>query len=387
MLIKGNDVIGLKVVTLNEGKKLHRVEDIVYDPQSNQVRALVLDPGGWFQDAKVILMEDVYNIGHDAVVIASESLVKKASEIASRVANIAKHDHDLTRTRVITDTGTELGRISDILFDPKSGQVEEFEVSQGFKNFQSGKKTVRVDHIITIGEDVTVVRSSTEQYLEEQAGRQGIQGAFNRTKNDIKAESPMAMENIKAEAGDLGTRIQDKAEEVMEHPRTQSLADRIEAKTLEIKNRFQNRMDQPDRADPVDSKASDFSEPETDYQTKTDLSEDLTEETPATTTSNFTQPKTLDDFSEAREAERLGYASDVFKPGENVTTSQSEQIEQATNQSALDRLGETKSEEDKTLEEYDPPMAGQVHEVPQFYAHKVTVKKNMNPEKTEIDQE
>lgn len=91
-LLKGKNVIGLKVVTLNKGKNIHDVDEIVYDPHDHLVKALVVDEGGWFSDASVLLFEDVQSIGKDAVVIESDELVKKASDVHERINRIVRDD-------------------------------------------------------------------------------------------------------------------------------------------------------------------------------------------------------------------------------------------------------------------------------------------------------
>ncbi len=78
MTIKGQNVINLKIITINDGKEIDNVKDIIYDPKQNRVRALLISNGGWFSDAKVLLMEEIKNIGQDAVIIDSSDAIKKS---------------------------------------------------------------------------------------------------------------------------------------------------------------------------------------------------------------------------------------------------------------------------------------------------------------------
>ncbi len=48
MDIKGKDVIGLKILTLDDGRKVETVSDIVYDPTQQKVTALIVSNGGLF---------------------------------------------------------------------------------------------------------------------------------------------------------------------------------------------------------------------------------------------------------------------------------------------------------------------------------------------------
>lgn len=187
MLIKGNDVLDLKVISINEGKYIENVDDLIYDPRTHKVRALLVDKGGWFSKAKVILFEDIKTIGKDAIIIESESQLKTADEVGERIATISKSDTFLTKTKIITETGTELGSVSDIYFDQKTGDVIDLEVSQGgLKDLQSGKKRVKVSDIITIGEDATIVKGYAEAVIAQQAQQQGLQGALNKGVSQAK---------------------------------------------------------------------------------------------------------------------------------------------------------------------------------------------------------
>ena len=79
-MLKGNNILGLKVIAIKNGKKINKVEDIIYNPKENKVKALLIDESGWFEDAKVILLQNIKSIGRDAVLIESEDQITKASK-------------------------------------------------------------------------------------------------------------------------------------------------------------------------------------------------------------------------------------------------------------------------------------------------------------------
>jgi uncharacterized protein YrrD len=178
MLIQGGKTIGLKVVTLDEGQEIGEVHDIIYDPKEQRVRAFLIDPGGWFSDAKVILFDDVKSIGNDAVIVESGNVLKKASDVGEKIAHIARDDTYLEKTKIVTEAGNNLGKVTDIFFDAETGRVEELEVSQGgLRDIESGRKRVKIKDIITVGKDATIVRSYTEEEFRKQAERKGLRGA------------------------------------------------------------------------------------------------------------------------------------------------------------------------------------------------------------------
>lgn len=177
MLVKATDLIGTKVFTVDEGQKIEDVDDVIYNPLTNKVEALLISPSGIFSEAKVILLKDARGIGKDAIIIQNSEMMKGTSQIAENLASIATHNDYLTENKIITENGVDLGKVVDILFDSHSGIVEGFEVSQGLKDVATGKKFVKVADIITVGKDALIVKGFTESKFTEQDKTGGVVGA------------------------------------------------------------------------------------------------------------------------------------------------------------------------------------------------------------------
>lgn len=238
-LYKGKDVIGLKVVTLQKGKIIENIDELVYDPAENKVKAFVVDSGGWFADAKVVLFDDISTIGADAVIVESDAVIKKASDVEERITRIVKDDNYLTQNKVMTESGTELGKVSDIYFDPSSGSVIELEVSQGaVKNVQSGRKRVAVADIMKVGEDVTIVRSSVEQQLQQQSQQQGLAGAAATAKD----KSPELLEQAKEKMKQVGSAAKQKFDEARSNPENQDKLQRLKEKAVQAKETVEQKV-------------------------------------------------------------------------------------------------------------------------------------------------
>lgn len=187
MLIKASKVIGLPVFTITDGKKIENVDDVIYDPVQNRIAALLIEKGGWFAESRVILFNDLEGIGDDAALINSRDFIKKLSDVSQNIEAIVKNDTYLTNTKIITEDGIELGRVTDIYFDSETGRVEEFEVSQGtLRNWKDGKKRIKIESLVTIGHDATIVKvyklDESISSPENKTGDEIIQ------KQDLKAQ-------------------------------------------------------------------------------------------------------------------------------------------------------------------------------------------------------
>lgn len=202
MIIQGKDVIGLDIVTINTGSVIETVDDIAYDPNTHHIIALLVDTGGLFSSAKVIMMSDVRNIGTDAVIVPDESVVHSIKELNDRARSISASNKHLVKTNVLTVDGKELGSVTDIFFDSSTGKVDAMEVSQGgLKTMTEGKKTIKPSDIITIGTDATIVSAFTEINLTKQGERGGLKGALNDAKASVEASVEASKERVAEVSG------------------------------------------------------------------------------------------------------------------------------------------------------------------------------------------
>lgn len=224
MNIKGKSVVGLNVVTIDNGSVVQTVDDIAYDPNDHRIVALLVDSGGLFSSAKAIHMDDVHNIGEDAVIIPDASVIKSVKELSSDVRSISDSNKHLVKTNVLTIDGKELGKVTDIYFDSSNGMVDSMEVSQGgLKTLTEGKKSIKPSDIVTIGADATIVSTYIELKLEAQGEEGGLKGALNDAKANAKDAAEEASNRIKDAAGttrdkatELGEELSQKAQEARE---------------------------------------------------------------------------------------------------------------------------------------------------------------------------
>lgn len=247
MIAKAKKVIGLPVYSVNTGEESGKVKDIIYDPYQNKIAALLLDEEGLFSDERVLMYEDIESIGEDAVITESKELIRKIKEISQDIRNIIDGNTNLTGHRIITDEGKELGKATDILFDTASGEVREFEVTGNrFEVLSSGKKTVPIRGIKTIGKDAVIVDELTEHIVEEQAQHQGAQGAINRTREKVE----QAGDDVQAALEDARDKLQQSAHDVKEDPRTKDTIDKGKSSLQNLRHQVEEKMDEmQDRVD------------------------------------------------------------------------------------------------------------------------------------------
>lgn len=106
------------VMTTTGARSVGSVSGFVVDPADRRVIALRLakTPGS----GDTVRWEDLTAFGPDAVTLPTGASVNGAQ---GRVAELAGKDAELVGKRLLTDTGSELGKVDDVDFDPATGSI------------------------------------------------------------------------------------------------------------------------------------------------------------------------------------------------------------------------------------------------------------------------
>jgi uncharacterized protein YrrD len=241
MSIKANSLIGLPVITVNDGQKVNTIKDVVYDGNTNQVTAFVVDEKGWFSVAKIILIQDIKSIGKDAILIQDETKIVTAdSQVDQSIALTANDDNFLDTNDVITQSGTKLGKVTDIYFNEATGKLEAIEVSEGFlKNAVSGSKKITIDDIITVGKENLIVEDLVEDNIHEQGQKQGLNKVVEDAKVTTAAVASQAGEKIH-EATEI---VKVKTDEVIHSDTVQNAIHKTQEVAVDLKDKATDAFD------------------------------------------------------------------------------------------------------------------------------------------------
>jgi uncharacterized protein YrrD len=172
---KGSDLIGLPIVAFDTGSRMDAVEDVVFDHDSNRVLGVIVDDGGWLRSARVVPFGDLQAVGPDALIVGSAAAVRGRDD-AHEIRPVFEGGNVLKGTRIMTTDGRDLGTMTDIFFDERSGALEGYEVSGGmFADAYTGRSFVPAPKTVKIGHDVAFVEPEVLELMQEQVG--GLKGA------------------------------------------------------------------------------------------------------------------------------------------------------------------------------------------------------------------
>ncbi|MFE4856611.1 PRC-barrel domain-containing protein [Streptomyces sp. NPDC056670] len=118
-----SQTLGRSVINVEDAQQIGAVEELVIDPASAQIVAIRLkgakDAGGG-----TVAWQDVQAVGPDAVMVHAA----RTARLSPVDAEVQK---DLVGKRVLTERGEEIGKLTDVAFDPVTGRVEGLQTARG----------------------------------------------------------------------------------------------------------------------------------------------------------------------------------------------------------------------------------------------------------------
>jgi uncharacterized protein YrrD len=114
-LARATDLVALPVVTLS-GDDVAEVRDVVYDRTSGSLVGFTLNGRGFLSGRmkRVLGTEAITSIGADAVMVADNEALAEPGDAPQQMAD-APDDGSVIGTPVITDGGTRLGEVADVI--------------------------------------------------------------------------------------------------------------------------------------------------------------------------------------------------------------------------------------------------------------------------------
>jgi len=141
-MIKGREILGLPVVTMDEREQIGEVKDIIYDPYQNIILGCLLEAGGWIRSGKGFLYNEVLKLDRDGLII-KDRLVARNINTITEFQEVLAQKIDIRGLRLEKEDGQYMGVIQDLVIDEKTGEITGYEVSDGvIQDLLDGRATV-----------------------------------------------------------------------------------------------------------------------------------------------------------------------------------------------------------------------------------------------------
>jgi uncharacterized protein YrrD len=116
---------GRKVVSRQSAEELGTVYHLVVDVSARHVTKLVV---GKRRRARLVEWARLSGMGPDAAIVETDDALREPADEQERAA--ANGKLELLGKRALQDTGIELGKIDDVVFDPSSGELLQIVVGE-----------------------------------------------------------------------------------------------------------------------------------------------------------------------------------------------------------------------------------------------------------------
>lgn len=155
---KSQEIIGLPVFSIVDGRKIGQVKDLVINPEEGKVDFLMVSNGSWYVGAKVLPFTSVIGIGEHAVTTESEGQLAVVSENPSANA-LLQRNIEVKGNRVLTNKGNLIGIIVEYEIDENAGQILRIEYRSALD--EKTMAIIEAGNILTYGSDIVVVREAS----------------------------------------------------------------------------------------------------------------------------------------------------------------------------------------------------------------------------------
>jgi uncharacterized protein YrrD len=142
-----SDAKGRKVVSSSTAETVGRVSRFVVDPVTRAVVGIELKKT---DQGDMLRWSDITAFGADAVTVTGPDRIGDGGEVVKALSGKA---HRVLGKRVLTSTGDELGKVTDVDFDPETGVLLSLLVDSG--------PEVAASRLVGVGSYAVVVRDAS----------------------------------------------------------------------------------------------------------------------------------------------------------------------------------------------------------------------------------
>jgi uncharacterized protein YrrD len=168
---KSKQFKSLSVISLDEGREIGRIRNLVINPQTSEVAAIVVQRGGLFGEQKVIPYSRVVSVGDNALTVQKMASAERITSLP-QILSLVKEDIRLKGVRVISESGSELGHVEEFYVDTATGKITAFEVSgTPGEGLLKGRAMLPAGEARTIGKEILIVRDGAEESLTRSEGK------------------------------------------------------------------------------------------------------------------------------------------------------------------------------------------------------------------------
>lgn len=155
-------ILGLPVLSIEEGKQIGIVKHLVLDPESGKVSYILIEDDAWYLGGKTIPFEAVQGIGEFGLTIANISSLTAIADCREAI-KLLEINLRLSGTKVLSRKGRLLGTVSEYVINEDNAQIVGCQLMP--LNSEEPAGIIPRKCILTFGHDFLVVEETTGNML------------------------------------------------------------------------------------------------------------------------------------------------------------------------------------------------------------------------------
>jgi uncharacterized protein YrrD len=159
-LARATELIGMPVVTIDDGEDIAEVKDVVFNPQTNELLGFTLNKRGRFRGPmrQLLPWSSVSAVGRDAVMVESDAALGEPANVAADLAN-PPPGRDVIGNAVVTDSGVQLAYVTDVVLEVggPNASVVGYAMDNG--------KFLPIPFQLAVSGEILVVPAAVEDFL------------------------------------------------------------------------------------------------------------------------------------------------------------------------------------------------------------------------------
>jgi uncharacterized protein YrrD len=158
-MIKSRELLGKPIVTIQHGKIIGKVRDVLIDPGRYEIAALVL-PGKLLSRKTMVLpRHQVLVFGEDVVLVKSNEAMPR-DDTLENVSSLIAVSRQMRGQEVVTEQGMRIGVVDDVLVNEKGRLVSYALKRVAVEGPVAASRRIPLGYTRTLGPDVIIVDSS-----------------------------------------------------------------------------------------------------------------------------------------------------------------------------------------------------------------------------------
>ena len=155
---KTQEIIGLPVFSVVDGKKIGQVKELIVNPEESRTEFFMVSDDSWYAGAKVLPFKSVIGVGEHAVTTESQNQLIAITDNTS-ANNLLTREVDIKGKRVLTSIGNLIGIVNEYMIDEQTGNIARLQ----FKSSQDESKFEMIDseQVLTYGSEVIIVKDQS----------------------------------------------------------------------------------------------------------------------------------------------------------------------------------------------------------------------------------